>query len=473
RCEGAKSRFDGRRRGYDPPEQSVGWNDLETGSVQARAERRCCGSAHRRRLGAQRIAGRGERSAVPRHACHFGVSCKQHRSDAVKSKLKKPVKKAASSPGAPNSVLKDASRHLMNTYKRSDMIFTHGRGCYVFDQNGKKYLDFLGGIAVNALGYSYPDLVRTIRREAGRAVHVSNLFHNPFQGPLAAKLAKWSGMDRAFFTNSGSEAVEGALKLARIAAKKKLGGAAKTRFLALEHSFHGRTFGALSITHPLKYREPFDPLIPGVDFVRLNDVTDLDAKFKDEVCAVIIEPIQGEGGIYPISNEFWKRARELATRHGAALIADEIQCGLGRTGKEFAYQRLEGLPDIVIVAKPLAGGLPLGAFLAREEFAASFSPGLHGSTFGGGPLTCATGLTFLDTVERKHLLANVRARGAELKEGLKKMAAKFDFIREVCGEGLMIGVDLDVEGAAYVAEALKQGLLINCTHDHILRLLPP
>jgi acetylornithine/N-succinyldiaminopimelate aminotransferase len=387
--------------------------------------------------------------------------------------VKKPVKNVRGSSGASNSVLQDASRHLMNTYKRSDMIFTHGRGCYVFDQTGKKYLDFLGGIAVNALGYSHPDLVKTIRREANRAVHVPNLFHNPFQGPLAAKLAKWSGMDRAFFSNSGSEAVEGALKLARIAAKKKPGGATKTRILALENSFHGRTFGALSITHTLKYREPFEPLVPGVEFVRLNDVADLESKFKDDVCAVVIEPIQGEGGIYSVSADFWKRARELATEHGAALIADEIQCGLGRTGKEFAYQRLPGLPDIVIVAKPLAGGLPLGAFLAREEFASSFVPGLHGSTFGGGPLTCATGLTFLEVVERKHLLANVRARGAELKAGLKKMAAKFDFIREIRGEGLMLGVDLDVEGAPYVAEALKQGLLINCTHDHILRFLPP
>src|SRR5579863_4529896 len=381
--------------------------------MQARAFCGRCGGSYRRRLGAQGIADRGQRRAVSGHARHFGISRKHHRSGAVKSRSKKTAKKAASSSAASNIVLKDASRHLMNTYKRSDMIFTHGRGCYVFDQTGKKYLDFLGGIAVNALGYSYPDLVKTIRREAGRAVHVSNLFHNPFQGPLAAKLAKWSGMDRAFFTNSGSEAVEGALKLARIAARKKPGGATRTRFLALENSFHGRTFGALSITHTLKYRAPFEPLVPGVDFVRLNDVADLEAKFTDEVCAVVIEPIQGEGGIYPVSEEFWKRARELATQHGAALIADEIQCGLGRTGKAFAYQRLEGLPDIVIVAKPLAGGLPLGAFLAREDFAASFVPGLHGSTFGGGPLTCATGLAFLDAVERKHLLANVRARGAE------------------------------------------------------------
>jgi len=391
----------------------------------------------------------------------------------LKSRTAKSKKTGGSIPASRNPILQDASRHLMNTYKRSDMIFTHGRGCYVFDQSGKKYLDFLGGIAVNALGYSYPDLVKTIRREAGRAVHVSNLFHNPFQGPLAAKLAQWSQMDRVFFTNSGSEAVEGALKLARIAAHQKPGNQKKTRFLALEHSFHGRTFGSLSITHPVKYREPFEPLVPGVDFVRFNDVADLESKFTDEVCAIVIEPIQGEGGVFPISDAFWKRARELATEHGAALIADEIQCGLGRTGLEFAYQRLTGLPDIVVVAKPLAGGLPLGAFLAREEFAAAFSPGLHGSTFGGGPLVCATGLTFLKTVERKNLLANVRTRGAELRAGLKKLAAKFDFIQEIRGEGLILGLDLTVEGAPYVAEALKQGLLINCTHEHILRLLPP
>jgi len=392
----------------------------------------------------------------------------------MKTKIAKSKKKnAASSGAAQKSVLRDASRHLMNTYRRSDIIFTHGRGCYLFDQNGRKYLDFLGGIAVNALGYSHPDLVKVIRREAGRAVHVSNLFHNPFQGPLAAKLAKWSHMDRVFFTNSGAEAVETALKLARIAAKKKPGGATKTRFLALEHSFHGRTLGALSITHPVKYREPFEPLIPGVDFVRFNDVADLESKFTDEVCAIVIEPIQGEGGIYPVTDAFWKRSRELAAQHGAVLIADEIQCGLGRTGKAFAYQRLTGLPDIVVLAKPLAGGLPLGAVLAREAVAASFSPGLHGSTFGGGPLTCATGLAFLETVERKNILANVRARGAELKAGLKKLAVKFDFIREVRGEGLILGLDLDVDGAPYVAEALKQGLLINCTHEHILRFLPP
>lgn len=391
----------------------------------------------------------------------------------MSAKAKK-AKKRASTPGAAQlSTLKDASRYLINTYKRPDVLFTRGRGCYVFDQNGKRYLDFLGGIAVNALGYSHPALVRTIRREAGREVHVSNLFHNPFQGPLAAKLAKWSGMDRVFFTNSGTEAVEGAIKLARIAAHKKAGGEHKTRVLALEHSFHGRTVGALAITYPQKYREPFEPLMPGAEFVRFNDVPDLEAKFTDNVCAIFIEPIQGEGGIFPIGDTFWKRARELATEHGAALVADEIQCGLGRTGRAFAYQRLTGLPDIVTVAKPLAGGLPLGAVLAREEFAAALSPGLHGSTFGGGPLVCAAALAFLDVVEREHLLANVRARGAELRAGLVKLASRYDFIREVRGEGLMIGIDITVEGAPYVDEALRHGLLINCTHEHILRLLPP
>lgn len=391
----------------------------------------------------------------------------------MSAKSKKMKKRAPKTRPAQISALRDASRHLVNTYKRSDVVLTHGRGCYVFDQNGKKYLDFLGGIAVNALGYSHPALVRTIRREAGRAVHVSNLFHNPFQGPLAAKLAKWSGMDRVFFTNSGTEAVEGAIKLARIAAHRKAGGATQTRVLALEHSFHGRTFGALAITYPQKYREPFEPLMPGAEFVRFNDVADLEAKFTSDVCAIFIEPIQGEGGIFLVSDTFWKRARELATQHGAALVADEIQCGLGRSGRAFAYQRLTGLPDIVTVAKPLAGGLPLGAILAREEFAAAFSPGLHGSTFGGGPLVCATALTFLDVVEREHLLANVRTRGAELRSGLLKLAPRYDFIREIRGEGLIIGIDLTVEGSPYVDEALRQGLLINCTHEHILRLLPP
>ena len=377
-------------------------------------------------------------------------------------------------------IVEESARYLMNTYRRPPVVFTHGRGCRLYDSQGREYLDFLAGIAVNALGYAYPRIVRVIRREAGRATHISNLFHNPYQAPLAHKLAKWSGLDRVFFSNSGSEAMEGALKLARAYAHAKsaagaAGGASKTRILAMENSFHGRTFGALSITHTPKYREPFEPLIPGVEFVRVNDVTDLEDKFDASFCAVVIEPIQGEGGIFPISETFWRKARELATQHDAALIADEIQSGLGRTGRYFAYQKFGNdlLPDIVTVAKPLAGGLPLGAFIANEKFASAFSPGMHGSTFGGGPLACAAALEFLTVVEETDLLANVRTRGAELRAGLEKLAERFDFIREVRGEGLILGIDLSIEGAPFVQEALRRSLLINCTHDHILRLLPP
>lgn len=354
------------------------------------------------------------------------------------------------------------------------MVFTHGKGVRLYDSTGREYLDFIGGIAVNALGYAHPRMVKAIRQEAGRATHVSNLFHNPYQGPLAHKLAQWSGLDRVFFSNSGSEAIEGALKLARAYSHAKTGpNTEKIRILALENSFHGRTMGAVSITHTAKYREPFEPLIPGVEFVRFNDVSDLDAKFDDRVCAIVIEPIQGEGGVFPVSEEFWERARQLTLDHDAALIADEIQSGLGRTGRKFAYQKFESRPDIVTVAKPLAGGIPLGAFIASEQFASVLSPGMHGSTFGGGPLACAVALEFLTVVEERHLLDNVRSRGAELRAGLEKLATKVDFIREIRGEGLIVGIDLSVEGAPFVQEALSRGLLINCTHEHILRLLPP
>ncbi|HEV2614995.1 MAG TPA: aspartate aminotransferase family protein [Candidatus Acidoferrales bacterium] len=372
-------------------------------------------------------------------------------------------------------ILRDANQYMVGTYRRPPIVFTHGKGCRLYDTRGRAYLDFLGGIAVNALGYSHPRLVRVMRREAGRAVHFSNLFHNPFQGPLAKKLAEWSGLDRVFFTNSGTEAMEGAMKLARAYSNKNRAedAPAKTRFLALENSFHGRTFGAVSITYPAKYREPFEPLVPDAQFVKFNDVADLERKFDGSVCAIVLEPIQGEGGIYPVSGSFWTRARELATQHDAAMIADEIQCGLGRTGRKFAYQKFAAKPDIVTVAKPLAGGLPLGAFIANEAFAAAFTPGLHGTTFGGGPFVCAVALEFLETLEDEKLLENVRERGEELRRGLEKLQSRFDFVREVRGEGLIVGLDLSIEGAPIVEEALKRRLIINCTHEHILRMLPP
>lgn len=368
----------------------------------------------------------------------------------------------------------EEARFLMNTYRRPPMVFVRGKGCYLYDERGREYLDFLGGIAVNAFGYSHPRIVKTIRREAARAIHLSNLFHNPYQGPLAKKLAEWSGLDRVFFTNSGTEAVEGALKIARLHARLRAAkGSPATRVLALTSSFHGRTMGALAITYPAKYREPFEPLMPGAGFVKFNDVADLEAKFDSSVCAIVMETIQGEGGVYAVSEAFWNRARELATANRAAVIADEIQCGLGRTGRAFAYQKFASRPDIVTVAKPLAGGLPLGAVIANEEFAGALSPGLHGTTFGGGPLICATALEALKIIEDEKLMQNARERGAELRAGLEALAREFDFIREVRGEGLIVGLDLSVEGAPFVEAALNRGLVINCTHDHILRFLPP
>src|SRR6267378_3015947 len=319
-------------------------------------------------------------------------------------------KHSAAQRAKPDARLLDAEKFLLPTYKRQPVVMTHGRGAYIYDDAGKKYLDFLGGIAVNALGHAHTRIVKVIRREAARAIHLSNLYNNAYQGPLARKLAGWSGLDRVFFANSGTEAIDGALKLARLFGRQPTeaaGTAAKKhRFLALENSFHGRTFGAISVTSTEKYRLPFAPLVPGAEFVRFNDVADLEAKFDDTVCAILLETIQGEGGIYPVSEVFWNRARSLATQRGALLIADEIQCGLGRTGRLFAYQKFSSKPDIVLIAKPLAAGLPLGAILTTEDVASRVSPGMHGTTFGGGPLACAVALEFLKVVEDEKLLEN-------------------------------------------------------------------
>jgi acetylornithine/N-succinyldiaminopimelate aminotransferase len=402
------------------------------------------------------------------------------RTSPQKKSLSRSVRKpkhSAAQRAKPDTRLLDAEKFLLPTYKRQPVVMTHGRGAYIYDAAGKEYLDFLGGIAVNALGHAHTRIVKVIRREAARAIHLSNLYHNAHQGPLARKLARWSGLDRVFFANSGTEAIDGALKLARLFGRQPDEAAGTTakkhRFLALENSFHGRTFGAISVTSTEKYRLPFAPLVPGVEFVRFNDVADLEAKFDDTVCAILLETIQGEGGIYPVSEVFWNRARSLATQHGALLIADEIQCGLGRTGRPFAYQKFSSKPDIVLIAKPLAAGLPLGAILTTEDVASRVSPGMHGTTFGGGPLVCAVALEFLKIVEDEKLLENICMRGAELRDGLTKLAAKFGFIREIRGEGLMIGVELSIDGAPFVSEAMRRGLLINCTHDFTLRLLPP
>ena len=320
-------------------------------------------------------------------------------------------------------------------------------------------------------------MVETIHRQSRKLVHLSNLFFHEGQAELALRLTERAGMDRAFFCNSGTEAWEAAMKLARAysAMKRSEGHALGTRFLALENSFHGRTMGAVSTTHKDKYREPFQPLIPGVEFVRFNDVDHLRASFSNEVCAILIEPVQGEGGIRPVSQDFFAAARELTQSTGALLIADEIQSGLGRTGKWFAYQQFGIRPDVTTLAKPLAGGLSLGAMLCTEEASRGIHPGLHGTTFGGGPLACAVAIAVIDAIEQEGLLKNIQETGAYFKGQLHNLAAKHESVVDVRGMGLMLAMDMNSADLAkkIVAKMLERRILINRTSETVLRFLPP
>jgi acetylornithine/N-succinyldiaminopimelate aminotransferase len=373
------------------------------------------------------------------------------------------------------AVTRQESKVLLPTYERQPILFERGRGVYLWDANGKRYLDFLSGIGVNALGHAHPAIQAVLKRQAAKLIHVCNLFFHEYQAELAQQLTKISGLDRAFFCNSGTEAWEGALKFARAYARAKSsnGHKPKWRILALDNSFHGRTFGALATTGQKKYRAPFAPLVPGVTFVKFNDVEDLKRRFDSTVCAVCIETIQGEGGISPVSREFLELARKLTKKSGALLILDEIQCGLGRTGRHFAYQHYGLKPDIVTVAKPLASGLPLGAILTTNAVASAIHPGMHGTTFGGGPLACAVAVEFLR--QEQKLLGHVRDLGKYFHAQLRTLQGKHTSIREVRGLGLMQCIELDsVELAkAVVRQLLDQGIIINRTHDTVLRFLPP
>ena len=374
-------------------------------------------------------------------------------------------------------VKKLESKLLLATYDRYPVLLHKGRGVHLYDEKGRKYLDFLSGIGVNALGYAHPAITKTITRQAKLLVHTSNLFYHEYQGKLAAALTKISGMDRAFFTNSGTEAWEGALKVARAYAKAHApqGTEPKWRILALEHAFHGRTFGALATTHKEKYRAPFTPVVPGVEFVKFNDVADLEQKFDSTVCAIGFEFVQGEGGVRPISKAFAQKAAELAHKYNALLIADEIQSGLGRTGQWFAYQHYSIQPDLVTVAKPIAGGLPLGALLASEKACGCIHPGMHGTTFGGGPLACSVALQLIQTMEKQKLLKHVRKMGDYVLDGLQKMQKKHSSITEIRALGLMIGVELDSADLAksVFQQMLEQRVILNRTDETVLRFLPP
>jgi predicted acetylornithine/succinylornithine family transaminase len=361
--------------------------------------------------------------------------------------------------------------YLLQNYSRYPLVVQRGKGVYVFDTAGKRYLDFIAGIGVNALGHAHPRIVKVIREQAALLIHCSNLYYHEYQGPLARKLAEVSGLNRSFFANTGTEAMEGALKMLRAHGNRT--AAEKTEVVSLENSFHGRTLGALSVTGQAKYRKDFEPLLPGVKFVEANNVEALEAACGERTAGIVMEGIQGEGGIYPISQEFACKARELADRCNALLVFDEIQCGVGRPGTWFSYQRLNPviMPDVIVAAKPLACGLPLGVIIANEKAASAIAPGQHGSTFGGGALACRVALEFFTLLE--DLLPAIQRVGGYFHVLLNDLARKHSFVKEVRGFGLMLGMELDVPGKQIVIDAMAEGLLMNCTHDTVLRFLPP
>jgi acetylornithine/N-succinyldiaminopimelate aminotransferase len=379
---------------------------------------------------------------------------------------------SASSTTSETQPIMDLEREfLLQNYARYPLVLDRGEGCHVYDVEGNRYLDFIAGIGVNALGHNHPRIVNVIREQAGLLIHSSNLYYHRYQGPLARKLAEVSGLKRSFFCNSGTEAMEGALKMARAHGNKI--SPDKFEILSIENSFHGRTLGALSVTGQPKYRHDFEPLLPGVKFLPQNDIAALESAFSQRTAGIVIEWIQGEGGIFPISAEYGRKARELADRYDAFLIFDEIQCGVGRPGTWFGYQLASPvvLPDVMVAAKPLACGLPLGVIVANEKAAAAIGPGMHGSTFGGSALACRVALEFFEILGE--LMPSIRRVGDYFRARLRELARKHSFIREVRGHGLMIGVDMTVPGKQMVLDAQARGLLMNCTHDTVLRFLPP
>ncbi len=362
-------------------------------------------------------------------------------------------------------------QYLLQNYARYPLVLKRGRGCWLYDTAGRRYLDLISGIGVNALGHAHPRIVRTIREQAALLIHSSNLYYHEYQGPLAKKICETSGMQRVFFCNSGTEAIKGAIKMARARGRKI--HPEKTEIIAFENSFHGRTMGALSITGQPKYREPFEPLLPGVRILSLCDDAALEQAIGERTAAIFVEPIQGEGGIWPMSADWLRRLRRLADRAGALLVFDEIQCGIGRPGVYHAYQLHQPPvpPDIVTLAKPIAAGLPLGAIACTEKAASGIGPGMHGTTFGGGALACRVALEFYAILEE--LLPQMRRVSKFFFAGLRDLQRDFSFIREVRGAGFMIGVELDFPCKHLVNAGMEQGLLFNVTHDTVIRMLPP
>lgn len=360
--------------------------------------------------------------------------------------------------------------HVLQTYKRQPVVFVRGEGAWLVADDGRRYLDMLSGIGVNVLGHGHPALVDAVREQVGDLVHTSNLFFHPFQGPLAERLTKASGLARAFFCNSGAEAVEGCLKFAR--RFWYTAGTPRTQFIAFERGFSGRTMGALSVTWDEHYRTPFGPLVPEVRFVSNDDPADLLAAVSDQTAAIIAEPIQGEGGVRPLPPHIVEAINRACADSGALYIADEIQSGLGRTGHLFHFAALGLRPDLISVGKALGGGVPIGAVLLSSRVAASISAGDHGTTYGGNALACRAALAVLDTLEGG-LLDHVRRVGPIFERGLRALAARHPMVVDVRGAGLMQGLVLDRDAAAVVPAALERGLIVNRTAERVVRMLPP
>lgn len=366
------------------------------------------------------------------------------------------------------TIIQAEADYVLHTYNRPEIVFTHGEGMYLFDSDGNKYLDFTSGIAVTALGHSDPDWSAAVAQQATQLTHISNLFHSAPQVQLAQKLVQNSFADKVFFCNSGAEANEAALKFARKVGKTHHDS--KTKIIAFTGGFHGRTMGSLSATYKAQYREPFAPLVPGFTFLPFNDLPAAQAAIDDDTCAVIVEPIQGEGGVNPATAEFLQGLRTACNAHHALLIFDEVQCGLGRTGTLWGHQQFGVMPDIMTLAKPLAGGLPIGATLVTQKVAEVIQPGDHGSTFAGGPLVCAAANVVFDKINQPDFLQTVQENGAYLKHRLQTL--ELEEIVAVRGQGLLVGVALNQPAAPIMAAARDQGVLILTAGDNVLRLAP-
>lgn len=371
-----------------------------------------------------------------------------------------------------NHYMEQAEQALVHTYNRYPIVLEHGEGVYLYDTEGKQYLDFAAGIAVCSLGYGHPEYNAALKEQMEKLLHVSNLFYTTSVADAAEKLKKASQMDRVFFTNSGTEAIEGALKAARKYAYTKKTG--KYEFIAMEHSFHGRSMGAVSVTGTENYRTPFEPLIGGVKFAKYNDLESVKAQVTEQTCAIILETVQGEGGIYPAESEFLKGIRALCDEKDIVLILDEIQCGMGRTGSMFAWQGYGVRPDIMCMAKAIGNGVPVGAFAMIEEIAEySLKPGDHGTTYGGNPFVCTAVSKVLDIFEKEHIVEHVQTIAPYLEEALDKLVGKYDVVLERRGKGLMQGLVLARPVSEVITNAQKEGLLVISAGGNVLRMVPP